>query len=518
MAGAPRSICVVGGGAAGVSLLWCLTSDDQTREAVQLTLVHDAPTLGGHSHTLEVELQGKAFPVDVGVQYICRLLYPNTYLMLDRPEMAGVTVSDGEVRIAATFDPKRSWGNFAAYQRGPQFQGIFTPQNVASAKKFQSDVLMAPVEERLGQTLEEYLPTAGLSPGFVDYMLMPYLSVLNGYGEDDQLLLAEFEDLWPIFTDLSTESTPGPLGSFLAPGRGWQRFTKGSTSWIEAMAGYATDRGAQVVTGSQVVAVWPDPQGDGVWVERTSPSSSTNVTTRFDEVVLTTDMDTNDALLDNTSNPLYPKQHQVIGPQVFQLNPGSCYVHQDSSVLAPWLLDQHEIGQFSGIAPPGAGEKLPYSMADSYFTWMVQNMVPGVPEPVYVTMYGADDPPRPPAPDKQLAEPITWKHGRFLGSMLTEAKRGVHEVQGMGNIWFAGNNTTQDSEEGALISAMVIAGKLFPAWSYPFGGLGWDNVVAFAMYELMRDEFMFPVSSGGRAGVYAKLQERAQAAADQPSS
>ena len=511
MAGAPKKICVVGGRASGVSLLWCLTSNDVTRTEVDLTLLHDEPTLGGHSHTLEVPFGGTTYPIDVGVQYICPLLYANVYKMLERPEFAGVTVSDGEVRISAAFTPEMNWGNFSDYQSGPRFAQIFTPANQAAAKKFQNDVLLSITNGTFTQKMGDYLPTSDLPDSFVDYMLMPYLSVLNGYGDDEQLLLAEFEDLWPIFTDLGTSHTPGPLGAFLSPGLGWRRFTHGSGSWIDAMATYATGRGATVVTDVRVTAVWPDPDGDGVWVEWTTPLSPATAKERYDEVVLTTDMDTNDALLDNPANPLYPRQHPIIGPDVFQLNPGSCYIHQDPSVLAPWLLDQQEIGQFSGTTPPGSGEKLPYSMPDSYFTWMVQNMVEGLPEPVYVSMYGTDTPASPPAEAKQLAPPIHWKHGRFLGSMMMDAKRGVHAVQGLGHIWFAGNNTTQDSEEGALLSAMVIAGKVCPSWSYPFGGLDAEDLYAFGWYELMKDEFMFPTSpapSGGRAALFASLAER----------
>ncbi len=143
-------------------------------------------------------------------------------------------------------------------------------------------------------------------------------------------------------------------------------------------------------------------------------------------------------------------------------------------------------------------------MSAAYSTYMVQNMVAGLPEPVYVSMYGDFVPANPPAQSTWLNDPIQWKHGRFLGSMLLDVKRNVHNVQGLGGVWYAGNNTTMDSEEGALLSAMVIAGKIAPAWSYPFLGLTPEDDYALFWYELMKDEFMFPIKLGSKLELFEK--------------
>ena len=499
-----KKICVIGGGATGVSLLWCLTSQDVTRTSVELTLLHDELLLGGHSRTEYPEFGGVKYPVDIGVQYVCPLLYGNTYKMLSLPEFDGVTLTDGEIKLSAAFGPEMNWGNFPEYQTGPRFQNLYTPQNETAAKQFHDAILLSPVEGRFSQTIGEYLQTAGLSQGFVDYFLMPYLSILNGYGDDEQLLLAAFEDLYPIFIHLHT---PGPLAAFLQPGLGWQRFTNGSSSWIDAMANYAKDRGATVATNSTVDAVWADPSGDGAWVSWHTNDSPASVSERFDAVVLTTDMNTNCKLLDNSDNQYFDTQEKYIGENVFKLNPGSCYIHQDPSVLAPWLLDQKEVVQFTAPYPPVHTGTLPYDMSNSYSTYVVQNMVPGLPQPVYVTMYGQSVPENPPAEHLWLMDPVQWVHGRFLGSMLMDVKRNLHNIQGLGNIWFAGNNTTQDSEEGALVSAMVIAGKVCPQWNYPFVGVSEADLAATFWYELMKDEFMFPSKSGGKLEYFKHLLE-----------
>ena len=258
-----KQICVVGGGATGVALLWCFTSQEKTRDGVQLTLLHDDERLGGHSRTEYPEFGGKKYPVDVGVQYICPLLYPNTYKMLERPEFKDVTLQDGNIALSATFTENLNWGNIPAYQTGSKFDALYTPDNVRAAHDFVEAVELALIKGQFHQTVGNYLKANPLPDSFVDYFLLPYLSIFNGYGDDDQLMLATFEDLFPLFTPLFH---PGPLAAFTRPGLGWQRFANGSSAWIDAMANYATGYGATIHTGAPADAVWPDPSGNGVWV------------------------------------------------------------------------------------------------------------------------------------------------------------------------------------------------------------------------------------------------------------
>jgi hypothetical protein len=227
----------------------------------------------------------------------------------------------------------------------------------------------------------------------------------------------------------------------------------------------------------------------------------TNPPERFDEVVLTTDMTTNRQLLDNPQNPYYSSPNQPVtqakylSEDAFPLNPGSCYIHQDDSVLAPYLKTRDEVLQFTACYSQQPKDNLPYDMSTTYSTWLVQNMVTDLPEPVYVSMYGSIEAPE--APGAQLFPPVSWRHGRFLGSYMYGSKRALHNIQGLGNMWFAGNNTTQDSEEGALVSAMVIAEKVCPDWKYPFFGTDRGSIEATFMYELLKDEIMFPIGASG---------------------
>lgn len=91
----------------------------------------------------------------------------------------------------------------------------------------------------------------------------------------------------------------------------------------------------------------------------------------------------------------------------------------------------------------------------------------------------------------------------WAASFMGGPKKTLHMAQGLGlftypgqvdtNVYFAGNNTTTDSEEGALDSAMAIASYAFGAL-YPIEGF---DPLAWAMFLVFYFEVMFPGASAG---------------------
>ena len=65
-----RRVCIIGGGATGVALLWTLSQNEKARREWDITLLHNQPELGGHSLTYPVEHNGKTLNLDIGVQFI----------------------------------------------------------------------------------------------------------------------------------------------------------------------------------------------------------------------------------------------------------------------------------------------------------------------------------------------------------------------------------------------------------------------------------------------------------------
>jgi predicted NAD/FAD-binding protein len=498
---------VIGGGASGASLLWCLTRRAETRERWHATLFHDEEELGGHSRTIPIRFDevgtahvakagdpGPIHPVDIGVQFVCSTLYPNLYRQLKLPEFAGVRLTRHErLRLSGAFNDDLVWGNFPAYQHGERFARCWDDTARREAQRFQHDMQRAPlvwVDGRriANMSVGEYLSRAGYrrDGNFFRYMLIPYLSIINGYGTVD-LLETTMMDLYPIFARLPLVQDTGPYGSFTAEGFGWDRFTDGATTWVKTMGDYAEERGAVVRLGARVERVlrrgseWIVRWREGAsWGEggRELPLGHEAHEQPFDAVVFTTDTQVNAELLDHDDNPWRGLHRELVSPDKFKLLPGVCYIHQDPSLLAPSLADGREDGQFTSYFAWGERDEgselydLPYGLGQSFQTYFMDNIM-GTPAPCYVSMYAEDTTARVPDPALTVFR-RTWRHGRWVASFFREAKRRLHRAQGVGDLWFAGNNTTVDSEEGALLSAMIVANRMAGV-RYPFerGSLAW---------------------------------------------
>jgi len=511
-----KKLAVIGGGASGAALLWCLARAESDFAAV---LFHDEDEVGGHSRTIPIafdadgvarvasgDASGPTYPVDIGVQFVCPSIYPNLYRQLELGELRHVTLArHPELRMSGAFGDDLSWGNFAPYQRGERFARVLDGATRADAERFQRDLTRAPFRTIGGRriismSVGEYLDAAGIDRRgqFFRYLLIPYLCIINGYGTVD-LLETTMEDLFPLFTRIPGLQDDGPYASFTDVGRGWDRFEHGATQWVKAMVAVAEGQGARVRSAARVKRIerrgrqwlvrWTSGATYGPGGVPLAPGTEEHEEA-FDTVVMTTDMTTNRQLLCHERNPHAETHRRVLSADRFRLIPGACYIHQDESVLAPTMRDGLEDGQFTGYFAWGARDEgsdlynLPYNLGASFQTYFMHNVL-GTPAPLYVSMYAEDR--RAVVPDPAKTQFVrTWRHGRWVASFFREAKKALHEVQGLGDLWFAGNNTTIDSEEGALLSAMIIASKLSD-FRYPFPRLS----SAWALYCFFH-EMMFP--------------------------
>ncbi len=503
-----KEIAVVGGGATGAALLWSLTRADEQRQGFRPTMFHDDPDLGGHSDTyfvsfdaagkgtLAPDMAPNSYAIDIGVQFVCEPVYPNLYQMLKLPEFSGIQKMalkrHPELRIASGFKDDLNWGNFPDYQTGPRFSACYTPQAVADAEQFCEDLRFFDLSWWMSWDIDRYLTHKGMdrAGNFFRYMLVSYLTIINGYGTDE-LLSMKKRDLFPIFAKIPLFQNVGPLGSFTKPGLGWDRFEYGAQRWVEGMAEYAVARGAVVNKGTYVTRIVPKAQGDKVRVEWVATADKDNPaavvhSALFDLVVLTTDMDVNTKLLGHAQNPYWSIQDDYVDK--WNLMPGLCSIHQDTDVLAPSLRDQKEDAHFNAYYTwdgntAGNLYNLPYKLDNTFTTYLMKNIVQ-TPAPCYVSMYAVADHAKRPDPAKVIFEK-KWKHGRWVSTHDMGKKQGLHEVQGLGNIWFAGNNCTVDSEEGALIAALAVA-KRIAGFDLP-----WSDFLSKQTFGFFED-IMFP--------------------------
>jgi len=480
-----QRVCIVGGGATGVALLWLLAKTQQRHPSAQyeITLVHKdvvkdkngqeqpgIPSLGGHSLSVPVEMNGTEYWIDLGVQMIAPKMYPNLMCMLKLPEFRGVQMDPVPLKVSCAFPPDapggpaRYWGNFPSYQTTTLYQ-----QRAGDAGIFESLMKTQPVLPTSLRVLLDAQKTRFSSyTDFEIFILDPYLSIMNGYGAAllDQIYVPEaaflFNKNYASFTDWSSN---------------FMRFHYGAMQWVQTMAQDAVNlmpKGrVNIVTGACVTDVYPGPNGPSVVWEIGGNTQAPQI---FDGVVLTTDMDTNGELLDGPNNPLRDFYADYVGQDIWGLIPGYCYLHQDSSILAPGMPSPpEETLQFTAY---WATQQPPFDLTKSWTTFSYKNLM-GVADPdfdYYLTMYGFD-----PAKDLSVPTPknpvdptpMNWVHGMWLPSFMWNQKMMMRNAQGVSpyfaplptqkdtHIYFAGNNLTMDSEEGALVSAMAVARYAF---------------------------------------------------------
>lgn len=537
-----KKVCIIGGGATGVALLWTLAQDKKAREAWDITLIHNQSQLGGHSLTYAVEHNGKTFDIDIGVQFIAPMLYPNVHEMLQRPEFKSrVEVFDyNDLRIACAFPQEdgkpMNWGNFPDYQQGDNFQ-LYNQEMRAESDAFEKAVGRS-IFGSLGESLSTFFkspPGSFKNPArWVNYFLKPYLSIINGYGA---ALMPEtvFGDLFPLFTKFPLPKSwklPTPLGNFNQPGVGWQRFTKGARAWVQAMADVAGDLSPSTIhNGCCAQAVWTDETTGRVTVQWKKIGETKLFEETFDKVVLTTDMWTNSVLLQNKNNkklwdslyetyigyglkyegprprsanvcddPKGVKYVEKIDDAVWPLMWGMCYIHSDSALLSPDLMEQKETLQFNAFYAEGTSDGN-YDLSKTFTTYIQKNVLSdSEADGLYLTMYGYIPDPKkkdkvPNSKKVYFQEP--WTHGKWTPAFMSGPKGELHKAQGLGsvsypgqmdtNIYFAGNNTVADSEEGALVSAISMAEYAFNVKN-PITGF---NPLAWFIHHTYRN-VMFP--------------------------
>ncbi|MDX2169991.1 MAG: NAD(P)-binding protein [Deltaproteobacteria bacterium] len=502
-------VAILGGGAAGVGLLWALAMakrDRLTADDYDITLIHDGDTVGGHSMSWPETINGRTCQLDLGVQVIAPAMYPTVSTMLAHDDFAGVHLDPVDLRIACAFPDTAGgapyWGNFPAYQDTALYR-----QGQADAATFEGLIDKAkhdPLAWAL--TLRNFLDAnRGRFTDldfFEQYFLNPYMSIMNGYGSAllEQVIVG---DVIPIFG--------WGLGAFTHPTQGFARFRDGAGFWVQTMADIAQRQLGDALTlllGASVAGFAPGAAPTVSIQGEPSPR-------RFDLVVSTLDMFTTAKLLYEKPGwdhlGPYVGDPTEFGTTVWPLQPGFCYLHQDASILAAGLPSPlQETLQFTAPPTP-AGQR--YDLTYSYTTYIESNLL-GIGNPdrqFYLTMYGFD-PTKPspvpvPVPKVGIQTSMNWVHGMWLPSFMAEQKLRFHAAQGVSryaaplpsqrptNLFFAGNNLTMDSEEGALLSGLAVAKYAFgfnPMMSL-LPKLDWKDTKQYgealllfeAMYELM---------------------------------
>lgn len=413
----PHRVAVIGSGIAGLATAWLL-SRQPARFAV--TLFESGATLGGHTNTVDITVEGVRCPVDTGFLVFNRKTYPNLCALFGclgvewvASEMSfGVSLSEPDLEWAGS-----DLGTLFAQRRNLLKPGMW--RMLADIVRFNRETTRMALEGSAPeQSLGEYLASAGYGAGFRDWYLLPMAAAI--WSCPTRTMLD-----YPLATFVRFCHNHGLLQILDRPQ--WLTVKDGGRSYVRKIASQLDD----VRLGTPVERVERD--GLGVWVTRAGQ------TERFDEVVLACHSDQALRLLGSGATA---RERATLGAVRYQ--PNRAVLHTDPALLPR---RRKVWSAWNYLAGEGRIDERPVSVS-----YLINRLQPLPFEtPVVVSL----NPFREPDPRHVLGE-FDYAHPVFDEAAIA-AQAELPRIQGHGGVWFAGAWTGYGFHEDGLKSALRIA-------------------------------------------------------------
>ncbi|WCL53351.1 FAD-dependent oxidoreductase [Gimibacter soli] len=422
-----RRIAVVGTGISGLSAAWLLHRDHD------VTVFEKNDYVGGHSHTVDIDVDGQPVAVDTGFIVYNPVNYPNLTALFDQ---LSVPTHPTVMSFAASVDD----GDFE-YSGGDGFGLLAQPINllrprfwsmVSGILRFyrNAPALTARAEET-GCTLGELLAEAGYRGAFIDDHLAPMAGAI-----------------WSSDCRSALEMPAAPFLRFfrnhglvqLTDRPGWRSVEGGSREYVERLT---ADFRSKIRLSCGVASLTRE-KGQ-IRVSGTDGSSEL-----FDDVVLACHSDEARALAASiqsvAAKPL----------SAMRYSENEVILHGDTGLMpkrrAAW-------SAWNFLARSGTA-----SAAPCVTYWMNALQRLGTDTPVLVTL----NPDRP-INEAEVHGRYTYAHPVFDKAAL-DARAELWALQGRGGLWFAGaylgDGFHEDGIQAGLAVAEMIGPRLRP-WVRP---------------------------------------------------
>ena len=408
---------MVGAGIAGLSAAWLLS------RAHDVTLFEANDYLGGHTHTVEVTLDGVTAPVDTGFLVFNDRTYPHLIALFDHLGVASCASDMSfSVRIAAE-NIEWAGSNLAAVfaQRRnllrPQFWGMlsdilrFNREATAIAQDSGGSAL----------TLGEFLAAGIYGRAFRDWYLLPMAGAI--WSCPTAMMLD-----YPARTFFAFCANHGLLQ--LSDRPQWRTVIGGACTYVDRLA---TEIG-NIRVNTPVAAVLRRPGGAMLRLA----GGDTQI---FDVVVLACHSDQALRLLGDAD----AAEREVLGAIRYQDN--SVILHTDERFLprsrAAWSAWNYHAHDAAAQAQP---------VGVSYLINQLQPLP--FRQPVIVTLNPGDEP-RP----ASVIDRYTYAHPVFDQAGIAAQAR-LPQLQGQRNTWFCGAWAGYGFHEDGLKAGMAVAADL----------------------------------------------------------
>ena len=411
-------VAIVGSGIAGLGSAWLLA---KAGHAVTVFEANDY--LGGHTHTVDVTLDGVTAPVDTGFLVFNDRTYPHLLALFGE---LGVASVPSQMSFAVTVEGAGvEWAGTDLAALFAQPRNALRPAFLADARRHPA---LQPRDDRdaargpdlVGHARRVHRQRA-LSAPFRDWYLLPMAAAIWSTPMRDIL---DF----PLATFLRFCHNHGLLQVFDRPQ--WRTVSGGAREYVARIAAPPARRAP-----GDAGAARPAPPRTA---SRSKPAAGAE---RFDEVVLACHSDQALALLAD------PSRGEIALLSSIRYQPNRVVLHTDASLL-PRRRRAWSAGTTCTSADPDGD-------APAAVSYLINKLQP-LPfrTPVIVTL----NPPREPDPAKVLQE-FEYSHPVLDGGAM-RAQAAFETLQGARHTWYCGAWTAATASTRTASSAHAVAAGL----------------------------------------------------------
>ncbi|MEO6226725.1 MAG: FAD-dependent oxidoreductase [Thermomonas sp.] len=415
-------IAVIGSGISGLASAWLLSRKHE------VVLFEAGDYLGGHTHTHDIELDGRNYQVDTGFIVHNPANYPLLTRMFHelgvrtRPTTMSFAVHGDQVagRDALEYNATSLAALFCQRRNllSPRFWGM-----LRDLRRFYRIAPQLLETTEPGPTLGDYLDANGFGAMFRDHHLVPMASALWSSPSTQVLSFPARYMVQFMVNHHMLQVTGRPS---------WRVVDGGSNTYVKAMtAQWKVETRLQTA----VTGVHRDAEG----VKLTTAHGSE----RFDHVVLACHSDQALHLLADPD----PNERDILGAIPYQAN--DIVLHTDANLLPR---NRKAWAAWNAHVPANPSEACTVSYC--------MNLLQGIdaPKPLVVTLNRGDavDP-------AHVLRRMTYHHPVYThASVAAQARK--HEIQGRRHTWFAGAYWGWGFHEDGMRSAVDVARDLGVAW------------------------------------------------------